>query len=116
MTATVHDLLDRDLAGYKLVNATMLELCHGLMACFPAVFSDSKEPIIFVDDLALEAAKKRLEQRKFKARQMLFLLDSDGASGFILQGYKPYDHKRCRVYTRHDHEANVAIEWAPGLI
>lgn len=116
MTVTVRDLLDRDLVGHKLVKASILELSHSLMGCFPAIFSDSKEPVIFVSDQLLEAAKERLEQRRSKARQTLFLLDQGGASGFVLQGEKPCTHKRSRVYTQYDHDTEVAIEWAPGLL
>ena len=117
MTVTVLDLIGLDLGGYKLAVATVLELDHKLMGCFPAVFKEPKEEIaVFVNDLLLEAAAARLDRRPYRARHALFLLDYGGASGFILQGNNPCAHTRSRVYTQHDHDTGVAIGWAPGLI
>ena len=114
-TITVNDLLDRDLAGYKLVRASILMRDHSLMGDFPAIFSDTKKPAVFIGSALLDAAKERLEKQKSKVREVLFLLDEGGASGFILEGYNAFASERYWVYTQRDHDAGAAIEWAPGL-
>ncbi|MBP7770730.1 MAG: hypothetical protein KA066_02355 [Candidatus Pacebacteria bacterium] len=116
MNEVIRDLLGRDLAGHKLIEAKLLALDHSLMGYFPAIFSNSKGQIVFLDDAVLSDAKTRLEERRSKVQKVLFLLEPDGESGYVLHGNDPMFWGRFEVYTRQDFDSGTPIEWAPGLL
>lgn len=121
----VKDLLGQDLAGYKLTECYYLELKHGLMGTFPAIYNDGTGDVILTPDIeVIQEVEKKLEDRPHKMGSILCLVSSgdENAHAFSLAASEILEGKRIRILTWQGYvmlEAATGtnpFKWAPGLI
>lgn len=118
------ELLKGDLSDYSLQHIYYLELTHGLMGFFPAVYNDEAEDIIATTDVMLLIELwKTLEPRKSKMNKITAYVDAAGEIA-----YPDKDSQREReestpmeLLTRERFERLSAAQeepfrWAFGLI
>lgn len=120
-------LFGQDLAGWQLVTAYLLQLKHGLMGFFPAVFGDNNEPFVCLDpELVLEIGRL-LPARRCEVVTIRVLANPALGIAFDLSvvartGRPDADDTHIVVLTRERFAELTAdpaarpFEWAPGLI
>ena len=124
------ELFNQDLAGWKIANAYFLELAHGLMGFFPAIFNDEqKEMFLCLEKPLIEDVCKHLPPRRCKINEIQVLVNETKGLAFTLDRIKEelYSDKEnkdthIRVLTRQEFNRLTAkprakpFKWAPGLI
>lgn len=109
--------------GYQFMKLYFLELKHGLMGCYPAVFSSDKKRIVFTTDLRLlERVWQNLEPRESKIRSLLAYVNLGLNIGYI-DPESPDDREKMkpfRILSIAELEGLAGKEkpfwWAFGLI
>lgn len=122
---TLFELLKGDWQseGYKLVKVYYVELKHGLMGCFPAVFINDKKRIVFTTDLKLlEQVWQKLPPRKSKIVQFTGYVNE--LTGIFYEDVDPplnEDKEPAKLLTSSELEDLLKsdenpFKWAFGLI
>jgi len=101
-----------------------MQLKHGLMGQFPALFSHTMEPFICVDRELLKKVWERLPRKKAEIIEILILFHPGSNTCFSLEGRGKERLKTepLTVLTEEDLTEMTAVEgaepfkWAPGLI
>ena len=117
--ANLTELMEQSQADYKLQKAYFLELEHGLMGFFPAIFRGTERIVITTDHALLQEIWRNLPPRQSKMRSNNFLVNDDLRVGFpILEDGQENYSKPQRLLMREEFESlgPTAFEWAPGLI
>ena len=124
LSQTLKDVLLNQ-EGFELAIGYSLELTHGLMAYFPAIFAGTTR-IVFVFDLELlEAVWGMLSPRRSTVNKTLFYVNHSKGVAFPVSVREPLEELLKRtpapVLTRSEFDQITAdgvipFAWAPGLI
>lgn len=129
----ISDLFYKDLTGFSLRRAYFLQLEHGPLGFFPAIYEidtcteqERKEMIICLDLTLLEEVRAMLTERKSKITEFLLLVNPDGTLGFEIRGKHSskteYESANpAPILTRERFNALVVknpkpFRWAPGFV
>lgn len=111
--------------NYELTVVYLLELEHGLMGQFPAMFRGTRHPVLTPNLELLAKVWRLLPPRRAKVNQGLFYINNVLGVGYPVLGSSEYDQEDSKPHellTEREFEALVktsgaeAFEWAPGLI
>ncbi len=117
------DVMDEDLAGFKLAEAYFLELSHGLMGFFPAIFKKDKEMMVCLDKSLLKKVWSRLPRKKAKVVEAIVLVSMEGSFGFDVRNENKENVKPVHILLEQEFNQLIKknkdtspFEWAPGLL
>ncbi len=123
---TLHDVLQlKDKSGYELTSCYSLQLKHGLMGYFPAVFARDLERIVTTPDLLLlKKVWAVLTPRDSKVDIQLFYINKQLMVGYPLGDASERDLKQSKPekllsqeeFDRLAAKGKKPFQWAPGLI
>jgi len=120
---TLADLMDQDLAGYKLATVYYLELKHNLWGFFPAIIASNDEPIICLDKALLEKVWRMLPRSRCKISENLVLTNEETGIAFSITMYSEHGLKLqpLHLFTQKEFDENINKEdepfrWSPGLL
>lgn len=118
------ELINSESPGWKIRWGYSLQLEHGLMGYFPALFSGTKHVVISLDKSVIEEVWKSLSPRRSKLDTDLYYVNESLGVGFHIGGTQDYLLKRAvpfRFLTRERlaelfETTAKPFQWAPGLI
>ncbi len=118
--ATLKDLLaDKNHSGFKLGIAYFAELAHGLMGAFPAIETESREPVITLDLELLRKICATLTSRRFAFRMQLVYFNPETNVAYSILGTDEAAlQKATPLHLLNKENINLkqgTFEWAPGL-
>ncbi|MDO8623735.1 MAG: hypothetical protein Q7R54_00010 [bacterium] len=123
---SLYDVLQlKDKSGYELVVCYSLQLRHGLMGFFPAVFAEDVKRIVTTPDLLLlKKVWAMLTPRDSKVDITLFYINKQLMVGYAIVGTDEDELKRSKPEKLLSQEefdqlyvaGGVVFRWAPGLI
>ncbi len=118
----LHELLKGDLTGYVLKPIYSLELDHGLMGYFPAIFSGTKRVVVTTDLYLLERVWHLLPVRDAKLQRQIAYVNEDIGISFV-DTSEQWEKERSRperLLKQEEFDGLRAMEepfaWASGLI
>jgi len=115
------ELVNRDLAGFRLMPVFWLERKHGLWGFFPAICTATEKAIIVTDKTALRVVWDHIPHRIAKIGCEIALVHQEQRLSFPFDGRTIVnDREPDRVFSREDLEAlsreEGAIKWFPGVL
>jgi hypothetical protein len=115
------DLIAIDLAGFLLVRAYFLELSHGLMGFFPAIFAKDGEMVVCLDKALLEKVWDLLPKRRAEVGEALLLVSPKDSFGFDVRNDQKEDVEPVHILTQEEFDSltkeyDLPFKWVSGLI
>ncbi len=118
------ELLKKIPAGFEIKEYYYLQLDHGLMGFFPAVFVGSKRVVITTDIELAKEAWGTMTPRKSKLSHNLGHVNEQLGIVYPILGddqYEKEESKPLQLLTRTEFEGLLAVsphpfQWAPGLL
>jgi hypothetical protein len=109
--------------GWRLRMVYWLELEHGLMGTFSAIFKENEEEIFSLDREVMEKIQAILPARRNRMMSGLFYCNEEMRVGFLIQSGEEFylrDSKLIRFVGPEILDdmpgLTQAIRWAPGLL
>lgn len=121
MPEKLGDVMDKDLAGFKQVQAHFLQLSHGLMGFFPALIRETEEIVVCLDKKLLVKVMEQLPKRKSQFGDFQMLANTKDGYGFEVGNHNGKETKPLRILSEEEFEKRITEEeepfkWAPGLV
>jgi hypothetical protein len=121
---SVFELIHGNQEGYELRYGYSLELVHGLMGYFPAIYRDTREEVVSFDKDLMAEIWKSLSRRRSKLRESLFMVNFQEGVCFPIISLETYFLKESKVmrFLTKDKLSEIlasnpdAFQWAPGLV
>ena len=118
------EVMEGDQSGWRLAKTYWVELTHGLMGFFPAVFKGTDEPVITTDLEVLKRVWAMLTPRKAKITEQFDYVNESLEISVRLPVYRGESLERCVVgpiLTMAKLESLIVndmqpFEWALGLV
>jgi hypothetical protein len=113
-------LMEGDQTGYQLHTGYILELQHGLMGFFPAIFKTTKKIVVMLDLELLKKVAATLTPRPFTITSNIFQVNQKLGVAYPMltntEDSKPQVVLTDAELNRLTAEDSHPFEWAPGLI
>lgn len=119
------ELIDAGSDGWKIRWGYSLQLKHGLMGYFPALYAGTDQVVASLDKAVIEEVWRSLSPRSSKLDVSLFYVNEQTGVGYAIEGVEDYFLRRSvpfRFLTRErldemkKAQGEKLFRWAPGLI
>ncbi|MDB5260555.1 MAG: hypothetical protein JWN37_786 [Candidatus Nomurabacteria bacterium] len=120
--ATLKELQDGKVAGFVPTVVYFLELEHGLMGTFPALFKGTRNVVLTPDLELITDVWKLMTLRKARVSSMHFFLNHELSIAYpAVNELERSESIPNQILTREEFNAVLAadpkpFEWAPGLV
>ena len=118
------ELLNVNQQGYELRTGYSLQLKHGLMGYFPALYKGTRNIVVTLDHQIMQEVWKTLSPRRSQLDESQFYVNEQTGVCYPMLGTSKYEQEESKpivFLTKDEFQQLIAadphpFEWAPGLI